>query len=115
MMTKRERNRQLEFRRQAEEATRTLRTGTSPMMCRLRDVLAEKGVDPLRTALIGIQVDDLHAHAGGTLVLPSGDAVGFGFEWDGKTVDQAELSQWFVDNDDPCRAIGQELLEREQS
>ena len=113
-MTKRERNRQIEYRRQAEEATRNLRIGTSPLMVRIRKLPTEKGVDPGETIMIGLALDELYSHGGGELVLPDGDAVVFSLKWDGKNMGQAELGQWYVDNEVPSRATGLELLERER-
>ncbi len=113
-MTKRERSRKIEFRRQAEEATRSLRTGDSALMRRLREVLTGKGIDPIRSALIGVQVDDLYHHAGGSLVLPNGDLIVFGFDWGGSTMDRAELTIWFVDNDATSRSAADEILEEER-
>lgn len=71
-------------------------------------------MDPLKVALIGIQVDQLYSHAGGELVLPGGDAIAFAFEWANTTAEAANLTQWHLDNDIPARAIGLKLLEQEQ-
>ena len=112
-MTKREYKRQAEYRRQAEEATMNLRTSGSALMRRLREILTGKEVDPQKTALVGIHVDEVYSHAGGSLVLPNGDAVGFSLTWSDTSIDRAHLSHWFVDNDSPSRVIGRQLLERE--
>jgi len=112
-VTKRRKAREFEFRRQVEEATRNLRKSTSPLFRRLRELIEGKGIDPSKSALVGIQVDELYAHCGGELTSPNGDHFAFDIKWPDGHMEHAELTQWFKCNDALGRSIGRDWLERE--
>ena len=80
-------------REQIEEMTEALRAGRDPMLARIKELLAAKGVEVDRAVLADMFPDDT-CFEFGLLVTSDGDVLQFGYDYNSRAESDGSFSEW---------------------
>ena len=107
------------WKQQAQDLTHALRAGDDPFMIRVREIIAERGLDPQKMACVSA-FDDMLDHYLGILILENGSAIEFELDFHEIPARSARLIYWqpaaqgTKNLSAGLLAAGRELLEQER-
>ncbi|MDX1763743.1 MAG: hypothetical protein R3231_05430 [bacterium] len=76
-----------------QENTKLLQGSDQPLWVRVRELIREKGIDPLRATVAYAYPEDLHFELG-VIVTPEGRVFQYGFDYLHQAISDGVFSEW---------------------